>query len=83
MKDLNVLTVTQDENGHFSINLVMQQGEYDNADIAHWAITQPVTLQKDELLDVITLLSRAIMHIKSVAENSSRNGRAFGPASAT
>lgn len=63
MKDLNVLTVVQDESGHFNINLVTQQGEYNNIDIAHWAFSLPLALPENELLDIITLLSRAIMHI--------------------
>lgn len=63
MKDLNVLTVTQKETGVFNINLVTQLGEYNNTDIAHWALFPPLELPQEELLDIITLLSRAIMHI--------------------
>jgi len=62
MKDLNVLTVTERE-GHFSIDLVTQRGQHSDCDIAHWCLEPPHELPKDELLDIVTLLSRAIMHI--------------------
>jgi len=63
MKNLNALTVTEKEGGHFSIDLSTQRGQYSNHDIAHWCLEPPHELPEDELLDIITLLSRAIMHI--------------------